>query len=362
MKRKELDAPLVREPEATKPRRLNVAPVLVSASLVLAVVAAFWVAVVDDPDGGRSVAVAKIQDAAPAATGSLAVDAADEPDFGPPTDASETDLAALPVAPDAGSALPGLIEPSAFGPLPRVSPDGRRPREAYAARAPAAAPDEPRIVMVVGGMGMSQTGTQAAIEALPEAVTLAFASYGSSLQRWADKARAEGHEVLLQVPLEPEGYPARNPGEHTLLVSPDRHQMRQELHWNLGRMTAYAGVMNYMGGRFTASDEAMLPFLGEIGERGLFFLDDGVSQQSRASGVGEAMRVPVVTADIVVDRARSAAAIESELRRLEGIAFDRGIAIGVASAFPTTVEAIAEWASDAEARGFAIVPATAALN
>jgi polysaccharide deacetylase 2 family uncharacterized protein YibQ len=138
--------------------------------------------------------------------------------------------------------------------------------------------------------------------------------------------------------------------------------MRQDLHWNLARMTAYAGVMNYMGARFTASDEAMPPFLGELGERGLFFLEAGASPQSRAQGVGKAMHVPVVTADVIVDRARSAPEIERELRRLEGIAYDRGLAIGVASAFPASVDAIAKWASDASTRGFAIVPATAALN
>jgi polysaccharide deacetylase 2 family uncharacterized protein YibQ len=359
MKRTDLDAPLTRDPAAAPRRRPTIAPVIVSAALVVALVASIWVAVVDDPDGGRSVAVAKIQDAVPAATGSVS---REDPADASPQAAEDMQVAALPAMPRAGGALPGLIEPSAYGPLPRVSPDGRRPREAYARRAPPAAPDVPRIAIVVGGMGMSQTGTQAAIEALPEDVTLAFASYGSSLQRWADKAREEGHEILLQVPLEPAGYPDVNPGEHTLLVTPDRHGSRQDLHWNLGRMTAYAGVMNYMGGRFTASDEAMLPFLGEIGERGLFYLDDGASPQSRAVGVGEAMHVPVLVADATVDRGRTAEAIEAGLRELEGIAYDRGFAIGVASAFPASVDAIALWAQAAEARGFVIVPATALLK
>jgi polysaccharide deacetylase 2 family uncharacterized protein YibQ len=220
----------------------------------------------------------------------------------------------------------------------------------------------PRIAIVVGGLGLSQTGTQKAISALPEDVTLAFASLGSSLDRWAEEARGEGHEILLQVPLEPLGYPETNPGEHTLLVSPDRHLNRQELHWNLGRMTAYAGLTNHMGARFTAEDAAMLPFLGEIGERGLFYLDDGSVPQSRAEAIGEALQVPVVTADVILDRDRSADSIEQSLRKLEGIALDRGLAVGMASAFPTSVETIARWASEASARGVVIVPASAALN
>ena len=364
----DLHTPLYSDTRSAPPRRRSViAPVLISTALVVAVVAAFWVAVVDDPDGGRSVALARIVDAVPAATGSLSRGAAEgtippTPAEAPGSPGAGQELAALSDGPQGAIVASGLAEQSAFGLLPRVSPDGRRPREAYARRAPAAGPDSPRIAIVVGGLGMSQTGTQKAISALPEDVTLAFASLGSSLNRWAEEARGEGHEILLQIPLEPIGYPETNPGEHTLLVSPDRHQNRQDLHWNLGRLTAYAGVTNHMGSRFTGEDAAMLPFLGEIGERGLFYLDDGSTPQSRAAGIGEALQVPVVRADLILDQNRSVDAIEQSLRQLESIAAERGLAVGVASAFPTSVETIARWAGEARARGVLIVPASAALN
>ena len=350
-------------------RRPVLAPALVAAALLVAVLAAFWVAIVDDPDGGRSVALADIGDAAPASTGSIAgATRTDQPataaDAVVPQDASRegVELAGLPTVPSASAGDAGLIEPSAFGPLPRVSPDGRRPRDAYARRPPAADPNLPRVVLVVSGMGLSQTGTQTAIEMLPEDVTLAFAPYGSSLQRWIDKARAEGHEVLLQVPLEPEGYPEHNPGEHTLLVSTDRHANQQDLQWILGRATGYAGVMNHMGARFTSDEGALLPFLGTIGERGLFYLDDGSSPRSVAPRAGEILQVPVVIGDLVVDRRRSPAEIERELAALESLARSDGMAIGVASAFPTSVQVIARWARGAQARGIVVVPASAALK
>jgi polysaccharide deacetylase 2 family uncharacterized protein YibQ len=362
----DLNAPLYRDTRPAPPRRRSViAPVLISTALLVAVVAAFWIAIVDDPDGGRSVALARIVDAAPAATGSLSRDPAEATLSPAPVEASASASAREELALSGGQGamvVAGLAEQSPFGLLPRVSPDGRRPREAYARRAPPAGPETPRIAIVVGGLGMSQTGTQKAISALPEDVTLAFASLGSSLNRWAEEARAEGHEILLQIPLEPLGYPDTNPGEHTLLVSPDRHRNRQDLEWNLGRMTAYAGVTNHMGSRFTGEDTAMLPFLGEIGERGLFYLDDGSMPQSRATAIGEALQVPVVTADLILDQERSVDAIERSLRQLESIAAERGMAVGVASAFPTSVEAIARWAGEAGARGVTIVPASAALN
>jgi polysaccharide deacetylase 2 family uncharacterized protein YibQ len=341
-------------------RRAVVAPIIITAALVIAVFAAIWVAVVDDPNGGRALAVATIEDASPPATGSLAAEDGAE---APPADSGsdETQLAALPVMPSVVGADPSLVEHSRFGPLPRVSPDGRRARDVYARRSGIVPAGTPRIVIVVGGLGLSQTGTQNALEALPDDVTLAFAPYGSSLQRWVTKAREEHREVILQVPMEPNGYPQENPGEHTLLASGGLSN-RDDLHWVLGRMTGYAGVMNHMGARFTADDTALLPFLGEIGERGLYYLDDGSSPRSQAETVGEALNVPVVTADRVIDRNREAADIERELDALEAIARTNGLAVGVASAFPTSVETITRWVGEAESRGIVIVPASAALG
>ncbi len=365
MAKNDLNKPLYRKARRSPIRRPAFAPILISAAVLLAIFAAFWVAVVDDPDGGRAVAVAAIENA-PAATGSVSGGDSPAGETGeaavPAADEAEAQIAALPVAPPGIGADPALLEQSAFGPLPRVSPDGRRPREIYARRSPAADPGAPRVVLVVGGLGLSQTGTQNAIEALPEDVTLAFAPYGGSLQRWVDKAREGGHEVLLQVPLEPVDYPQQDPGEHTLLVSADRRSNEDNLRWVLGRATAYAGVMNYMGARFTSEDKALLPFLGEIGERGLFYLDDGSSPRSVAGRIGEALQVPVVSADMVLDRDRSPDAIGRELAALEALARSRGVAVGVASAFPASVEALAAWAQGAEARGVEIVPASAAVE
>lgn len=339
-----------------------IAPVVIATALVVAVIAGFWIAVIDDPDGGQAVAVASIQDKAPKTTGSIAARPAGS---GGQTGAA-VETAAL--AGGAGARVPAgpapdaLIEISAFGPLPRIAPDGTRPLDAYSRPAPPAAGDpRPRVAIVIGGLGISQTGTEQAIRVLPEEVTLAFASYGSSLQRWVDKARLEGHEVLLQLPLEPFGYPDASPGEHTIMASPDPAAYADELAWNLGRMTAYAGVMNYMGGRFTAEPAVVAPFLSRLAERGLLYLDDGSSPQSVAVEVGRSLGAPVAGADIILDAERSAAAIARSLGALEVMARQRGVAVGVASAFPASTAAIAQWARQAAERGIVLVPVSAAV-
>ncbi len=368
MSKSDLNQPFDRgsAPPATRRRRPVVAPVIISIALVVAVVAALWIAVVDDPDGGRPVAVATIESSIPAETGSIATEEPATVRPLPPADlpsgaSDEVQLAGLPRLPPMVSGDPSLFEQSSYGPLPRVSPDGRRPREAYAGRSAPVPDGVPRVVLIVGGLGISQTGTQKAIESLPEDVTLAFAPYGSSLERWVTKAREIGHEVLLQIPLEPQDYPTVDPGEHTLRVDGGA-QNRRDLHWVLGRMTSYAGVMNHMGGRFLEDERVLVPFLGEIGERGLFYLDDGSVPQSLAATIGAALKVPVVTTDLTLDTDRSPEAIGRALDELEKLARLHGLAVGVASAFPASVDAIGEWVREAEGRGIIVIPASAATS
>jgi hypothetical protein len=109
--------------------------------------------------------------------------------------------------------------------------------------------------------GVSQTGTQRAIEKLPPEVTLGFASQGNSLGRWMQAARQKGHELVMQVPLEPFDYPNVNPGRNTLTVDGGAEANLDNLRWALSRTTNYTGVMNYMGARFTADAAAMAPVM-----------------------------------------------------------------------------------------------------
>lgn len=250
-----------------------------------------------------------------------------------------------------------LIEPSDYGPLPVRSGDGRRPLDVYAGTSSGALGT--RIAIVVGGLGISQTGTQQAVERLPPGVTLAFAASGNSLDRWMQTARRNGHEVLLQAPMEPFGYPDVSPGEHTLTVADAVARRFAALDWSLGRLTNYVGVMNYMGARFNADPAALEPFLAELTRRGLLYLDDGTSSRSQARDVAIASGAPFVASDLVLDGDRSPDAIRRQLDALERVARARGTAVGVASAFETTVGTIAGWAAEAARRGIEIVPVSA---
>ena len=184
-----------------------------------------------------------------------------------------------------------LIEQSELGPLPIRAADGRRPFDVYAR--PWSGARGARIALIIGGLGVSQTGTQEALGKLPAEVTLAFASGGNSLGRWMQVARQGGHEIVMQVPLEPFDYPNVNPGRNTLTVEASEEENIENLHRSLSRITNYTGIMNYMGARFSADPGVMAPLMAELGKRGLMYLDDGSSARSLAPDLALKNGVPV---------------------------------------------------------------------
>ena len=266
----------------------------------------------------------------------------------------------LPAAPD-----PQLIEQTPHGPIPRIGADGARPSEVYARRPAVSsgglAQGSPRIALLIGGMGLAPRATELAIASLPGAVTLGFAPYGADLARETARAREAGHEVVLQIPMEPFDFPRDNPGPHTLLAGPGKAANIDHLIWLMSRFTGYAGVANFLGGKLTADAKALTPVLREIAARGLFYVDDGTSAQSLAMTLAPGQALSAARADVVLNSTAEPEAIEAALTRLEAIAHDKGVAIGVASALPPSIAIIGRFARALEARGIALIPLSAAM-
>ena len=288
-------------------------------------------------------------------TGAASVDGVAAPESSPVANGHLS--GPLPVVPD-----PALVENTAQGPLPKIGPKGRKPWRVYARPVPQGLPPKGRIAIIVSGMGISESATAHAIDTLPPEVTLSFAPYGPHLQDWIDKARAAGHEVLLELPMEPYGYPESDPGPYTLLTSLPEKENMARLNWLMSRFTGYAGVMNYQGARFSTSASSLTPILSTIEKRGLMYIDNGASARSLAPGIAEKEGLPFALADRIVDPQQSTDVISKSLDDLEISARQSGTSLGVASGFPATVDEINDWATGLSAKGLALVPATAAAH
>lgn len=250
-----------------------------------------------------------------------------------------------------------LVEQSAYGLLPKISNDGLKPFDFYS-RQPETEGNfgVARMVIIIGGLGISQTTTQQAIAKMPPEVTLAFAPFGNSLKRWMQSARKKGHELLLQLPMEPFGYPNNSPGKQVLLTSVEQTQNQDNLHWLLGRITNYVGVINFLGGKMLTDTKSLEPILSEISERGLMFVDDGSIKNSQAQSISTKIGLPFAKATMKLDANRSKSAIIKNLEIMEKQAKRTGLAIGFASAFPDSIKTISNYLTKAKNRGIEITP------
>jgi uncharacterized protein len=394
----DLTAPLGREPK--KHRRAIKIPV---PQIIAGALAAFlglfvlWAVVADDPYGGEPLAVvpanlrlaAKTSDIPgppqPAAGATAALQQHDgqvtPPASSPASDAppntttvtiidGKTGAKQEVVVPaPAGAAAPTqaapttqkFVEMTPHGAIPKIAADGTRPADAFArpVQPLPGKPDAPRIALIVDGLGVSASATADAIAKLPGQVTLGFVPYGTDVASLADRARTAGHEILLQVPMEPFQYPDNDPGPQTLLTSLTPEQNIDRLHWVMSRFQGYVGLANTMGARFTASETSFAPILRETAKRGLIFVDDGSNPRSVAGRIAGADNLPFARADVVIDAVPTAAEIDRALGRLEMVAREHNIGVGIASALPVSIDQIAKWAKAAASRGLLLVPITA---
>jgi hypothetical protein len=258
---------------------------------------------------------------------------------------------------------PELTEKGPDGPLPKRGPDGRRPMDVYS-RPPATEGNfgVARVVLIVGGLGISQTGSSQAIRQLPPSVTLAFAPYGNSLDRWMQDARRKGHELLLQVPMEPFGFPESAPGPHTLNTAADAAANLADLHWSMSRITNYVGIVNFLGGKFVTEPAALKPVFDDLAARGLLFVDDGSIRNSATREAARQALLPYARATVQIDANRTRADIARQLNLLAEEAKRTGLAIGVANAFPESIELIGKFAAAAASKGIEVTPVSAAVS
>lgn len=250
-----------------------------------------------------------------------------------------------------------LIEETAEGALPRIGDDGRTPMAAYAAKSPAAG-KRPRIAIVVSGIGMSESLTGMALSKLPSGITLSVVPFAPNVQTVVDGARGQGHEVLLEVPMEPMDYPESDPGPNALMVAGSAEDNSKRLNMTLGKATGYVGITALLGGRFLGEMKALQPVLESVSHRGLMFFDDGSFANSVALTAARHAGTPFAQGGIRLDAVQTPDAIDNQLAELQMLAIQNGAATGAASIAPVTIERIAAWAEQLEARGYDLVPLT----
>lgn len=257
-----------------------------------------------------------------------------------------------------------LVENNRLGPLPRISRNGKRPQDIYARPAnivKSGRKDLKTIAILVTGLGLSKPMTDNSLDKLPGEISLAFNPYSAGLPNWVNESRKRGHELFLEMPMEPFDYPDNDPGPHTLLSNQTDKINIEHMQWIMSRMVGYIGIVNKGGGRFTAEGQALHPVMRELKDRGLIYMDSNPQSTDTPYQISQDMNLDYLQSNLHIDEIKAPDAIDNALKDLEKIATMHGTAIGVTTAIPLAIQRIEKWAESLEKRGFTLIPVSAAI-
>ncbi|HVE65570.1 MAG TPA: divergent polysaccharide deacetylase family protein [Thermoanaerobaculia bacterium] len=248
-------------------------------------------------------------------------------------------------------------------PSPPVS-TGRKPRRTAVpapARAPEPAPRAPvrdardgRIAIVIDDLGNDRA-------ALERIAAWRYDVAGAVLPGLPDSAAAarelarSGKEVLLHLPMEPDGYPQVRPGPGVVLRSDSDERIAEIVAADLETVPGAIGVNNHMGSAATADARVMRAVVRVLADRGLFLLDSRTTEASVARRVAKEISVPAVSRRVFLDSVPKAAAIDRSFRELLAKAREEGSALAIGHPYPETMAMLERELPKLEEKGITLV-------
>lgn len=137
--------------------------------------------------------------------------------------------------------------------------------------------------------------------ALDVPITFAIIPFERYSKNIAADLSSRNMPFIIHMPMEPESYPANNPGSKPLLVSLSGQEIGIRLASSLDAVPGASGVSNHMGSRFTADEGRMRLAMQTVRQRGLFFFDSVTTPRTRARAAARATGVNCLSNDLFVD-------------------------------------------------------------
>ncbi len=219
----------------------------------------------------------------------------------------------------------------------------------------AAGAGRPRIAVVIDDLGGDLAVARAFLD-LPMAVTPAILPHLTHSRGAAELARSRGADVILHLPMEPQGYPDRDPGEGALLAAMGEAELRRAVEAALASVPGVVGVNNHMGSRLTELPVPLGWITAVLGARGLYFLDSATSPGSVAAQVARDGGLPWARRDVFLDNVQTVEAVAAQLAKTVAVARAKGQAVAIGHPHPETLEALKGWAPRLDALGVEVVP------
>jgi polysaccharide deacetylase 2 family uncharacterized protein YibQ len=211
-----------------------------------------------------------------------------------------------------------------------------------------------QIAIIIDDLGEQHAAGLRAID-LPGAVAVAFLPGARFTAAQAGLAHRRGKEVLLHLPLQPEGAARAHPT--ALRADADPGQLSAFFAAALESVPHAAGVNNHQGSLLTQLAEPMDRLMREVALRpGLYFVDSRTSGASVAYRAARNRGVPSAERNVFLDAHRGEAHVRAALEDLvvRALRDERALAIG--HPYPETLKVLGEELPKLARYGVRLVP------
>lgn len=217
-----------------------------------------------------------------------------------------------------------------------------------------ASADAPRVAIIIDDMGYHLANGRRAID-LPGAVSFSFLPGAPRARALAEKAHAQGKDILLHLPLQ-----AANddeaPGPSEIHIDMSRERVGHTFTEAMESVPYVIGVNSHRGSLLTRHPGHMQWLMEEIGAReSLFFIDSYTHHESVALQIALENGVAALRRDVFLDPDPSPEAVQREFERLKTLARQRGHALAIGHPYPVTLELLERELPRLAEEGFELV-------
>ena len=199
----------------------------------------------------------------------------------------------------------------------------------------------PKVSIIIDDLGYDSAIADKFI-GLDARLTFSILPFSPFQKKIAGKARKNGIDVLLHLPMEPLEYPRIDPGPGALLTAMTPDELIRQLNADLDSLPYVTGVNNHMGSKMTAESDRMNQVFSVLKQRKLFFIDSRTTAETQSGQSARLFKVPYAQRDVFLDHVPKAEYIHSQMAKLIRYAETHGEAIGIGHPHAVTYEVLRE--------------------
>jgi len=197
---------------------------------------------------------------------------------------------------------------------------------------------QPVLAIIIDDVGIGHMNAFKTALTIPYPITFAILPFRQHTKECAELAKGRGFEIILHMPMEPYGYPKKDPGPGAIFEKDNKKLIEEKLEAAFDAVKYAKGLNNHMGSKITALRYSSRVFLNYLKENNYFFIDSRTSKNTIALIEARKMSVPALKRNVFIDNSRKAKDIERQLNLAVQDAKRDGFAVAIGHNYPETID------------------------